>query len=240
MRKIYGGGCYFTLFLLFSVMWLGIRASFSIARRRIKKAGQTLPKGPSRPSPLRFKCGERWDPTSALCYASYPLPKDTTPLEEAVAWVAAGRGSLRQSMKVFEVDKKTMKNYLLRYMNGEPVCLGRPGPPPRVDDHYMRKWLQQQLLCSLTPCKQNIIDEARRHSTEHGLKLGIGTKWWCLFKARNKDVVGRIPSQVESQRADGRLDEDQWQEFFDEASKALVEVDYDCRCACVHVHFWHE
>ena len=70
------------------------------------------------------------------------------------------------------------------------------------------------------------MEEARRHAEEHGFKLGSGNKWWRLFKARNTDVVSRTPSLVESQRADSRLDEDQWRDFFAEASKALAEVDY--------------
>ena len=162
-------------------------------------------------------------------YASYPLPQHTTHLEEAVAWVAAGRGSLRQAMRLFTVDKKTIKKNLLRFMNSERVVMGRPGPPPRVEDLHMRKWLEQQLLSSLTPYKHDIVEEARRHAEEHGFKLGSGNKWWRLFKARNTDVVSRTPSLVESQRADSRLDEDQWRDFFAEASKALAEVDYDGR-----------
>ena len=162
-------------------------------------------------------------------YASYPLPHHTTNLQEAVAWVAAGRGSLRQAMRLFTVDKKTIKENLLRFMNTEPVVMGRPGPPPRVPDLHMRKWLEQQLLSSLTPYKVDIVEEARRHAEEHRFKLGSGNKWWHLFKARNTDVVSRTPSLVESQRADSCLDEDQWQEFFAEASKALANVDYDGR-----------
>ena len=162
-------------------------------------------------------------------YASYPLPQHTTHLEEAVAWVAAGRGSLRQAMRLFTVDKKTIKKNLLRFMNSEPVVMGRPGPPPRVQDLHMRKWLEQQLLSSLTPYKHDIVEEARRHAEEHGFKLGSGNKWWRLFKARNTDVVSRTPGLVESQRADSRFDEDQWQDFFAEASKALADVDYDGR-----------
>ena len=46
-------------------------------------------------------------------YASYPLPQHTTHLEEAVAWVAAGRRSLRQAMRLFTVDKKTIKKNLV-------------------------------------------------------------------------------------------------------------------------------
>ena len=141
-------------------------------------------------------------------YASYPLPQHTTNLEEAVAWVAAGRGSLRQAMRLFTVDKKTIKKNLLRFMNSEPVLMGRPGPPPRVRDDHMRKWLEQQLLSSLTPYKVDIVEEARRHAEEHGFKLGSGNKWWRLFKARNTDVVSRTRSLVESHRADSRLDED--------------------------------
>ena len=162
-------------------------------------------------------------------YASYPLPQHTTNLDEAVAWVATGRGSLRQAMRLFTVDKKTIKKNLLRFMNSEPVLMGRPGPPPRVQDLHMRKWLEQLLLSSLTPYKVDIVEEARRHAEEHGFKLGSGNKWWCLFKARNTDVVSFTPSLVESQRADSRLDEDQWRDFFAEASKALAEVDYTGR-----------
>ena len=160
-------------------------------------------------------------------YASYPLPQQTTNLEEAVAWVAAGRGSLRQAMRLFTVDKKTMKKNLLRFMNSEPVLMGRPGPPPRVRDDHMRKWLEQQPLSSLTPYKVDIVEEACRHAEEQGFKLGSGDKWWRLFKARNMDVVSRTPGLVESQRADSRLDEEQWRDFFAEASGALAEVDYD-------------
>ena len=162
-------------------------------------------------------------------YTSYPLPQHTTDLEEAVAWVAAGRGSLRQAMRLFTVDEKTIKKNLLRFMNSERVVMGQPGPPPRVQDLHMSKWLEQQLLSSLTPYKHDIVEEARRHAEEHGFKLGSGNKWWRLFKARNTEVVSRTPSLVESQRADSRLDEDQWRDFFAEASKALAEVDYYCR-----------
>ena len=73
------------------------------------------------------------------------------------------------------------------------------------------------------------MEEAHRHAEEHGFKQGSGNKWWRLFQARNTDVVSRTPSLVESQRADSRLDEDPWQDFFGEASKALAEVDYDGR-----------
>ena len=161
-------------------------------------------------------------------YASYPLPQHTTNLEEAVAWVAAGRGSFRQAVRLFTVDKKTIKKNLLRFMNSEPVLMGRPVPPPRVQDDHMRKWLEQQLLSSLTPYKVDIVEEARRHAEEHGFNLGTSNKWWRLFKAHNTDVVSRNPSLVESQHADTRLDEEQWRDFFAEASKALAEVDYDC------------
>ena len=114
-------------------------------------------------------------------------------------------------------------------MNSEPVLMGRPGPPPRVQDLHMRKWLEQQLLSSLTPYIVDIVEESRRHADEQEFKLGSGNKWWRLFKARNTDVVSRTPSLVESQRADSRLDKDQWLDFFAEASKALVEVDSDGR-----------
>ena len=162
-------------------------------------------------------------------YASYPLPQHTTNLEEAVAWVANGRGPLRQAMRLFTVDKKTIKKNLLRFMNSELVLMGWPGPPPGVRDDHMRKWLEHELLSSVTAYKVDIVEEARRHVAEHGFKLGTGNKWWRLFKARNTDVVSRTRSLVESQRADGRLDEEQWRDFFAEASKALAEVDYDGR-----------
>ena len=156
-------------------------------------------------------------------FASYPLPQHT------VALVAAGRGSMRQAMRLFRVDKKTIKENPLQFMNSERVLMGRPGLPPRVQDDHMRKWLEQQLLISLTPYKVDIVEEARRHAEEHGFKLGSGTKRWHLFKACNTDLVSRTPSLVESQRADSRLDEEQWGDFFAEASKALAEVDYDYR-----------
>ena len=162
-------------------------------------------------------------------YASYTLPQHTTNLEEAVAWRAAGRPSLRQAMRLFTVDKKTIKKNLLRFMNSGHVLMGRHGPSPRVGDNHMRKWLEQQLLSSLTPYKVDIVEEARSHAEEHGFKLGSGNKWWRLFKARNTDVVSRTPSLVESQRADSRLDEEQRRDFFAEASKALAEVDYGGR-----------
>ena len=127
------------------------------------------------------------------------------------------------------MDKKTIKKNLLRFMNSEPMLMGRPGPPPRARDDHMRKWLEQQLLSSWTPYKVDIVEEARRHAEEHRFKLGSGNEWWRLFKARNTDVVSRTPSVVESERADSRLDEEQWRDFFAEASKALAEVDYDGR-----------
>ena len=154
-------------------------------------------------------------------YASYPLPQHTTNLEEAVAWVAARQGSLRQAMRLFTVDMKTIKKNLLRFMNSEPVLMGRPGPPPRVRDDHMRKWLGQQLLSSLTPYKVDIVEEANRHAEEHGFT----------------DVVSRTRSLVESQRADSRLDEDQWRDFFAEASKALADVDYDGHETSFHQNF---
>ena len=162
-------------------------------------------------------------------YASYPLPQHTTNLEEDVAWVAAGRGSLRQAMRLFILEKKTIRENLLRFMNSELGLMERPGPPPTVRDDHMRKWLEQQLLSSLTPYKVDIVEEARRHAEEHGFKLGSGNKLWLLFKARNTDLVSRIPGLEESQCADSRLDEEQWRDFFAEASKALAEVDYDGR-----------
>ena len=157
-------------------------------------------------------------------YASYPLQQHTTNLEEA-----AGRGSLRQAMRLFTVDKNTIRNNLLRFMNSEPVLMGRPWPPCNVRDDHMRKWLEQQLLSSPTPYKVDIVEEARIHAEEHGFKLGSGNKWWRLFKARNTDVVSHTPSVVESQRADSRLGEEQWRDFLAEASKALREVDYEGR-----------
>ena len=48
-------------------------------------------------------------------------------------------------MRLFTVDKKTIKKNLLRFMNSERVVMGRPGPPPRVEDLHMRKWLEQQV-----------------------------------------------------------------------------------------------
>ena len=117
-------------------------------------------------------------------------------------------------MRLFTVDKKTIKKNLLRFMKSEPVVMGRPGPPPRVQDLHMRKWLEQQLLSSLTPYKHDIVEKKRRHAEEHGFKLGSSNRWWRLFKARNTYVVSRTPSLVESQRADSRLDEDQWRDFF--------------------------
>ena len=98
-----------------------------------------------------------------------------------------------------------------------------------MPDDHMRKWLEQQQLSSLTTYKVDIVEEAHRHTQEHGFKLRSGNKWWRLFKARNTDVVSRTPSLVESQHADSRLDEEQWRDFFAEASKALAEVDYDDR-----------
>ena len=35
-------------------------------------------------------------------------------------------------MRLFTVDKKTIKKNLLHFMNSEPVVMGRPGPPPRA------------------------------------------------------------------------------------------------------------
>ena len=45
------------------------------------------------------------------------------------------------------------------------------------------------------------------------------------------DVRMRYQDQGQKtiKRADSRLDEDQWRDFFAEASKALAEVDYDGR-----------
>ena len=188
-------------------------------------ACETLPKGRSKAGMRGKQKSSSVNRTEHEPYASYPLPQHTTHLEEAVAWVAPGRGSLKQAMRLITVDKKTIKKILLRFMNSEPVVMGRPG----VQDLHMRKWLEQQLLSSLTPYKHDTVEEARRHAEEHGFKLGSGNKWWRLFKARNTDVVSRTPSLVESQRADSRLDEDQWRDFFAEASKALAEVDYDGR-----------
>ena len=162
-------------------------------------------------------------------YASYPLRQHTSNLEEAVAWVAAGQASLRQARKLFTVVKKTIKKNLLRFMNTEPVLMTRPGPPPRVQDKHMRKWLEQQLLISLTPYKVYTVDEARRHAAEHRFELGSGNKWWRLLKARNTDVVSMTPRLVENQRGDSRLDKEQWRDFFAQASKALAHVDYDGR-----------
>ena len=132
-------------------------------------------------------------------------------------------------MRLFTVDKKTIKKNLLRLMNSEPVVMGRPRPPPRVQDLHMRTWLEQQQLSSLTPYKHDIVEEVRSNAEEHRFKLGSGNEWWRLFKARNTDVVSRTPSLVESQRADSRLDEDQWPDFFAGASKALAELDYNGR-----------
>ena len=162
-------------------------------------------------------------------YTTYLLPQHTTNLEEAVTWVAAGRRSLWQAMRLFTAVKKTIKKNLLRFLNSKPVLMGRPGPPPRVQDGKMRKWLEQQLLSSLTPFKVDLVQEACRHAAEHGFKLGSGNKWWRPFKASNTDVVSRTPSLVESQRADSHLDEEQWRKFFVGASKALAEADYDGR-----------
>ena len=163
-------------------------------------------------------------------YAMYPLPQHTTNLEEAVAWVAVGRGLLRQAMRLFTVDKKTIKKNLLRFMNSEPLLMGRPTPPPRVrNNDLIGKWSEQLLLSCLTPYEPDIVEEARRNAEEHRFKLGSGSNWWHLFKARNTDVVSRTPRLVENKRADTRLDEDQWRDFFAEASKALAEVDYDGR-----------
>ena len=88
----------------------------------------------------------------------------------------------------------------------------------------MRKWLEQQLLSSLTPYKVDIVEEARRHAEEHGFKPGSGNKWWRLFKACSKDVGNRTPSLVESQRADSRLDEDQWRDFFAKRARTSAEA----------------
>ena len=46
-------------------------------------------------------------------------------------------------MRLFTVDKKTIKKNLFRFMNSEPLVMGRPRPPPRVQDLHMRKWLEQ-------------------------------------------------------------------------------------------------
>ena len=42
-------------------------------------------------------------------------------------------------MKVFGVDKKTVNKYLLHYMTSEALYLGRPRPPPIVNDDYIKK-----------------------------------------------------------------------------------------------------
>ena len=121
-------------------------------------------------------------------------------------------------MKLFTLDKKTIKKNLLRFMNSGPVMMGRPMPPPRFQD----EWLEQQLLSSLTAYNLDIVNEARKHAAEHGLKLGSGTKWWRLFKACNTDVVSRTPILVESQRAVSRLDKEQWRDFW--ASRLLFMI----------------
>ena len=36
------------------------------------------------------------------------------------------------------MDKKTITKNLLRFMNSERVVMGRPRPPPRVQDLHMR------------------------------------------------------------------------------------------------------
>ena len=205
----------------------GCRIGRAAACRKIKNACEKLPNGRSKAGMRGKRKSKSVNRMEHEPYASYPLPQHTTNVEEAVAWVAAGRGSLRQAMRLFTVDKKTIKKNLLRFMNSESVPMGGPGPPPRVQDDHMRKWLEQELLSSLTPYKVDIVEEARRHAKEDGFKLGSDNKWWRLFKARNMEVVSRIPSVVESQRADSRLDEKQWRDFFAEASKALAEVDYD-------------
>ena len=210
-------------------MRVGFRIGRVAAPRRITNACETPPKRHSKASmrgKLKSKSINRMEHEP---YASYPLPQHTTNLEEAVAWVAAGRGSLRQAMKLFTVDKKTPKKNLLRFMKSGFVLMGRPGPPPRVRGDHMRKWLDQQPLSSLTPYKVDTVEEACRYAAEQGFKLGSGNRWWRLFKARNTDVVSRTPSLVESMRADSRLDEEQWRDFFAEACKALAEVDYDGR-----------
>ena len=122
------------------------------------------------------------------------------------------------------MDKKTINENLLRFMSSEPVSMGRLGTPPRVRDDEMRKWLEQQLLSSLTQYKVNIVKAARRRAEEHRFKVGSGSKWWRLFKARNTDVVSCTPSLVESRRADSRLDEEQWRDL-----ERLGDVDYDGR-----------
>ena len=73
-------------------------------------------------------------------------------------------------MRLFTVDKETIKKNLPRFMKSESVVMGRPGPPPRVQDLHMRKWSEQQLLSSLTPYKVDIVEEARRQAKEHEMK----------------------------------------------------------------------
>ena len=76
-----------------------------------------LPKGRSKARLRRARKSESVNRMKHEPYASHPLPRHTTNLEEAAAWVAAERGSLRQAMKLFTLEKKTIKKHLLRFMN---------------------------------------------------------------------------------------------------------------------------
>ena len=46
-----------------------------------------------------------------------------------------------------------------------------------------------------------------------GVNFKFGQKWWAHFQQRHRDVVGRKPELVESQRATARSRKEQWLSF---------------------------
>ena len=81
-------------------------------------------------------------------------------------------------MRLFTVDTNTIRKNLLRSMNSEPVVMGRPGPPPRVQELHMRKWLEQLLLSSLTPYKHDIVEEVKPVRTPVAILGSLGV---CIY-----------------------------------------------------------
>ena len=90
-------------------MQLGSRINRAAARRRSRNACETLLNRRSKAGMRGTRQSKSVNRIGEEPYASYPLPQHTTNLEEAFAWVAAGRGSLRQAMRLFTVDKKILK-----------------------------------------------------------------------------------------------------------------------------------
>ena len=101
-----------------------------------------------------------------------------------------------------------------------PPRAGLRGPAPKVNDADMMAWMDASEEASMSPFKDEHIKEFKRRmgGGDAVRYAGSGERWWRNFKRRNFHwLADRIPQLVDTQRADAKLTEGEWKEFFDKS-----------------------